>query len=161
MAYMNETTFEVLDLPRCREDEDTEGWFPVDELIAPSVQALNQKGYRTTYCCSGHPFSGLAPVVSVDDETGEEALYGYCEYSQGELYIAFDRDYGMGLITNIPDGFYMDDENTVIRFSYGTETGFKLLHKRLDACENLFEWARSLPIISPSRMFGTGVTSEN
>ena len=95
-------------------------------------------------------------MVSVDDETGEEALYGYCEYSQGELYIAFDRDYGMGLITNIPDGFYMDDENTVIRFSYGVETGFKLLHKRLDACENLFEWARSLPIISPNRILGSG-----
>lgn len=154
MVYMNETTFEMRDFPDIF--EDMTGWFSVDEVIAPVIQTLNLKGYRTTYCCSGHPVPGLTPVVSVDDETGEEALYGYCEYSQGKLYIAFDRDYGMGFITSIPDGFYMDDENTVIRFSYGMETGFQLLRKRLDACENLFEWARLLPIISPSRMLGSG-----
>lgn len=32
-----------------------ENGFEVDDLIAPAISILNKKGYRTAFCCSGHP----------------------------------------------------------------------------------------------------------
>ena len=31
--------------------------FHCDEWIAPTISILNKKGYKTAYCCSGHPVS--------------------------------------------------------------------------------------------------------
>lgn len=154
MVYMNELTFEVWDFQGVFGDMD--GWFSVDELIAPIVRELNLRGYRTTYSCSGHPISGLLPVYDSDPDIDGVEQCGYCESFSSAAYIAFDRDYGMGLITAIPDGFYMDDDNTVIRRRYKAETGFPLLHERLDACESLFQWACALPILAPNRLLCSG-----
>ena len=31
----------------------------IDEVIAPLIRELNIKGYKTKFCCSGHPFYSL------------------------------------------------------------------------------------------------------
>ena len=154
MVYINEATYEMWDFPGVPEgDESLNGWFAVDEVIAPVVQELNQRGYHTIYCCSGHPIRGLLPIYCESSEAdGEDEICGYCQTFSSSLYIAFDRDYGLGVCTAIPKGFFMDDENTVIRCDYGLELGYQLLHKRLEACERLFQWTRGLPILAPNRL---------
>ena len=154
MVYINEATYEMWDFPGVPEgDESLNGWFSVDEVIAPVVQELNQRGYHTIYCCSGHPVRGLLPVYCESSEAdGEDEICGYCQTFSVSLYIAFDKDYGFGHFIDIPKGFYMDDENTVIRYDYGLELGYQSLHKRLEACERLFQWTRGLPILAPNRL---------
>lgn len=42
----------------------------LDEFIAPAVMNLNEKGYRTRYCCSGHIIANRSPhdfYVSFED----------------------------------------------------------------------------------------------
>lgn len=55
----------------------------IDELIAPIIQSLNQKGYRTRYCCSSHNYT----------------VHGYIFFDgivpfgrMKEHYFTFDRD---------------------------------------------------------------------
>ena len=117
MVYIKEKTYEMWDFPSVSEDnESMEGWFSVDEVIAPVVQELNKRGYYTTYCCSGHSIHSLLPMYIESKEEGiEDEFYGYYPACSPSLYIAFDRDYGLGLCTAIPEGFYMDDENTVMQ----------------------------------------------
>lgn len=31
----------------------------IDEVIAPLIRELNIKGYKTKFCCSGHPFYAI------------------------------------------------------------------------------------------------------
>jgi len=150
MVYINETTFVMWDFPDIF--EEMTGWFPVDEVIAPAVRELNLRGYRTTYSCSGHPVSGLIPVYSSEPEDSDAEPCGYYETFSLSLYVAFERDYGMGIITDLPNGVYMDDDNTVIRHKFSVVTGFPLLHERLEACEKLYQWTGTLPIIAPNRL---------
>ncbi|MBQ6501541.1 MAG: hypothetical protein IJI87_09240 [Mogibacterium sp.] len=45
--FINQDTYEVT-------AEPTDNHFEVDDLIAPAIAVLNQKGYKTAFCCSGH-----------------------------------------------------------------------------------------------------------
>lgn len=45
--------------------------FEVDELMARPIQILNQKGYKTRFCCSGHSYekyevTGNIPYIMFD-----------------------------------------------------------------------------------------------
>jgi len=49
------------DLMRFELDEDkiyNRLSYPVDDLMAPIISLLNQKGYKTDWCCSGHFING-------------------------------------------------------------------------------------------------------
>ena len=35
----------------------------IDEVIAPLIRELNIKGYKTKFCCSGHPFYSLCEAM--------------------------------------------------------------------------------------------------
>lgn len=154
MVYINEESFEMWDFPEVF--EDMTGWFSVDEVIAPAVRELNLRGYRTIFSCSGHPIPGLLPIYSAEPENGEDEPCVFYETFSLSLYVAFERDYGMGIITDLPDGFYLDDENTVIRHKFSMHTGFQLLHERLEACETLYKWTCALPFIDPNRLLCSG-----
>ena len=52
MVYMNPETFELLHNPS--DTECLSDCVYVDDLIAAAIQILNQKGYFTDACCSGH-----------------------------------------------------------------------------------------------------------
>lgn len=50
------------DLMRFELDEDkiyNRLSYPVDDLMAPIISLLNQKGYKTNWCCSGHFTNGI------------------------------------------------------------------------------------------------------
>ena len=53
MALIDKDTFEIFSDVSSPEVENT---FECDDFIAPAIRVLNLKGYKTCFCCSGHPF---------------------------------------------------------------------------------------------------------
>jgi hypothetical protein len=77
-----------------------DGYVQIDELIAPSIQILNRKGYITIGCCSGHSFKDH--VTKLSSEVEYEVIYG--QGSGYNSHIMFKE--GISL-PNLPPGFKM------------------------------------------------------
>ena len=70
MAFINKKDFMVVStIPK----SESRAYFECDDLIAPAISLLNKKGYRTRFCCSGHPFphldSDIVDDISLIDDT--------------------------------------------------------------------------------------------
>lgn len=95
----------------------------VDELMIPIIQILNDKGYITKYCCSGH-YDGHHPNAYIMFEDWVE-------------------------LPSIPKGFKKDDDcsgHVVIRSTLPPRT--PLLDDFKSICNNakiLLDWAVALP----------------
>ena len=96
----------------------------IDELMIPIIQILNQKGYITKYCCSGH-----------------------YDYIHPNSYIMFED---WVELPYIPDGFIKEEkeegENIIIRSTLPLRT--PTLEDFKSICDNaktLLDWAISLP----------------
>ena len=94
----------------------------VDELLVPTIKILNDKGYTTKFCCSGHYDS---------------------QHPNG--YIKFE--YWVKL-PYIPKGFVLDEDNdgitirTILPCETPTLEDFKAI---CDNAKILLDWAISLP----------------
>lgn len=164
MAYFNTKTYEIWDsvIKEFRDD-----MVEVDEVIAPVIQRLNQKGYVTEYCCSGHPFKSIwegkmSKEEFLRTEQNEGKVFHSFEVdkntagigllaNKNNLYISFIKSYGFGTSIKLPDGFIYDEDETecdVIRFYYNNIEGYPLQHERLEVCEKLLNWANELPIVA-------------
>ena len=72
----------------------------IDEVIAPLIRELNIKGYKTKFCCSGHPFYSLCEAM-VDSEETAKAFVGLIGTERTEnprvpvraLYVTLDNDF--------------------------------------------------------------------
>lgn len=96
----------------------------VDELLIPTIKVLNQKGYITKYCCSGH-YDG----------------------QHSNSYIMFDD--GITL-PSLPKGFTMEehDGRTVIRSARPfRQPTFGDFYKICDDAKTLLKWADKLPYL--------------
>lgn len=142
MAVMHETTFELYhnDQTIC-----PDGYAEIDELIAPAIQVLNQKGYATRFCCSGHPTNDW---LMIDGET--EAGYDKANVPIN-AYILFRERI---TLPSLPPGFetenYPWDTGTTIRKYYHAENAeddgyFAMAKQILEAMEELYRWALALP----------------
>ena len=54
MALIDTRTFSIYAQVSVPEVESRS--FECDELIAPVIELLNKKGYKTKFCCAGHPY---------------------------------------------------------------------------------------------------------
>jgi hypothetical protein len=92
----------------------------LDELIAPTIILLNQKGYLTKFCCSGH----------------------WYEYSSN-AYIYFYEDC---IPEAIPASFKIDEHSKdVIRARYEANENESKYDFVIRINKELYEWASSLP----------------
>ena len=114
--------------------------FHCDEWIAPTIALLNRKGYKTAYCCSGHPVS----------------ITKYSDWQPLETYILFEEG-TVSKFKNLPNGFNVCNHNpNAIRWQV-IEYGKMRLPSRLDyehhevifalakVLGNLHKWALDLP----------------
>jgi hypothetical protein len=90
----------------------------VDELMLPIILTLWNKGYYTSYCCSGHIYDNYP-----------------------NTYIKFESEVD---IPYCPIAFAFEEENVIRKF-YKT-TDYALFYEILDVIKILQEWALQLPI---------------
>jgi hypothetical protein len=95
----------------------------IDELYIPVIKYLNEKGYMTKYCCSGH-------------------IYSSCT----ESYIVFHES--VTGLPSIPEGACIEKDKTIkIYFEYpenAAET--ELYYQILDNARKMMKWVNELPI---------------
>ena len=101
--------------------------FEVDELMLPTIKILNEKGYTTKFCCSGHYY-----------------------HSPSSGYLWFEE---WVELPNLPKGFSID-KNTKVGICIRPTRAFDRNHYKstykdfsiiCDEAKSLFEWAVNLP----------------
>ena len=135
------TCWEVLDSNVLNRANDDSLWCPkkncaqevvdIDECIILVIQELNEKGYMTVACCSGHFWDGL-PESSFPPYT----------------YILFDESVEPVDLPNLPDGFKIElnrgGAGFSIRKKYDIEDPMGLHIAILKTAIELTTWARGL-----------------
>lgn len=157
MAFMDMKTFEIW------AESNIDGFhnehIEIDEVIAPIIRELNFKGYKTKFCCSGHPYASLNEAFTNSEETAK-GLVGLVKTETTNkadmpiralyiapddfFYISFDGVNGQDFPVPLPDGFWWEEDNS-IRYEYSTNGIYELLEERLNACKTLYQWAEKLP----------------
>lgn len=130
MVYINKDTFEIYENLIGYEDE-LDNYFECDEFIANTIQLLNTKGYKTNYCCAGHVYPEKQRYK------GNEALIYFNPYISFEDVCNFET---------IPNDFYLskDKKSLCVDFE-DVELYEERKEQILEALNNLYEWALSLP----------------
>lgn len=98
----------------------------VDELMIPTIIKLNDKGYMTDYCCSGHYY----------DKGGSP----YIAFSR-LIFDIFGEDNLRKLFKDLPEPWYIDEEDM--------ENGFFCIRARmLDGMDDIkaFEYITDLNV---------------
>lgn len=98
--------------------EYIEEFITIDGDIAATISLLNQKGWKTEFCCAGHKNSTSA-------------------------YIYFRRNHYLKYIAILPKGWKIDVEDYVRKRDFIIRSKYDHYDKY-----ELYEWAKRLPIIS-------------
>ena len=134
--------WEVFDREVLRSGMSGEMWCPkrscnqevadIDECLIPAIRALNEKGYYTVSCCSGHFWD--------NDRIG-------CT----NQYVLFQESVKESDLGKLPDGFATETNDTGMltirrRFQNNEPSGLHM--EILKSSVILTEWARKLPDIN-------------
>lgn len=153
MSLIHKESFDILQY--CEDGREKE-YFEVDENIALIISMLNKKGYRTTFCCSGHAFASINEFRA-DNKDDFDCLIFFdlqdIRYENGRYkafdkdnakycYIAFEKDYSF---SGLPEGFTYDKNNKSIEKVYVSETDtYDLIQEIVDSMKTLYEWTKEL-----------------
>jgi hypothetical protein len=97
----------------------------IDELLLPAIILLNDKGYCTKYCCSGH----------------------YFNRERGSAYILFEDFVEGKAFKTIPKGFKKEKGNSkevVIRRDFHAKEPNAMHREALEISRDVLEWAEHL-----------------
>lgn len=153
MSLIHKENFDILnDCEDGREDD----YFEVDENIALVISMLNKKGYRTTFCCSGHAFANINEFRADNKEDFDCLIFFDLQdirYENGRYkaldkdnakycYIVFEKDY---TFPKLPEGFTYDKSNKTIEKEYVSESDtYDLIQEIVDSMKALYEWVLEL-----------------
>jgi hypothetical protein len=140
MVYMTPNTYELISKTDSEslDNVDSNTLIELDEMIAPVIQVLNKKGYKTYACCSGHPYD-------VIDGTNDVVLTSYILFDGGIILPSCPED------DIIEAGTYADKK---IRFGIrhyeeirnGKTKYYQVFNKIIKIMKNWMKWAESLPV---------------
>lgn len=118
MAYINKKDFSIVYKITNPDYEDK--YFECDDLIAPAISLLNMKGYKTSFCCAGHPFPTLDVSFNSNDKAALKELIqeydviellkiGQANINEELLSYAYDDRYKycVTFINDYPELFYV------------------------------------------------------
>ncbi len=153
MSLIHKENFDILQY--CEEGKEGD-YFEVDENIALVISMLNKKGYKTTFCCSGHAFAGITEFYADSKESFECLIFSDLQdirYEDGRYkaidrgnakycYIGFEEDYPF---PEFPEGFVYDKNARSIEKDYISESDtYDLIQEIVDTMKVLYEWVRGL-----------------
>lgn len=153
MSLIHKESFDILN--NCEEGKEGD-YFEVDENIALIISLLNKKGYRTTFCCSGHAFANINEFRADNKEDFDCIIFFDLQdirYENGRFkafdkdnakycYIMFAEDYSFSML---PEGFTYDKDNKCIEKEYASESDtYDLIQEIVDSMKALYEWAKEL-----------------
>ena len=172
MAYVNLNTFDILekDNPKA----DSSGYFECDEEMAGIIRILNQKGYRTRFCCSGHLYDEISDTLTEENTDLSEAelkeLYpGLLKIDtdpDGIRHLTLRQNLSLKSYVVFDDGIYLPSvpaewrlDRSVLSHNYYwdstftevrdlkelKENPFVFYKRRAELLSVLFDWASSLP----------------
>ena len=101
----------------------------VDENLIPTIRMLNDKGYTTTYCCSGHPWTSVHVL------------------GRAFAYIAFEGDINQSELAPLPKRWKFDKDSqtgVIIRAEYRSPDIISLQREILDGTIGIAKWADGL-----------------
>ena len=112
----------------------------IDEVIAPLIRELNIKGYKTKFCCSGHPFYSLCEAM-VDSEETAKAFVGLIGTERTEnprvpvraLYVTPDNDFYITFEENEQKPSYLSNPQDDTQFLLGS------IHRTQERTERVYE----------------------
>lgn len=100
--------------------------FEIDEEMIIPIKILRQKGYITSYCCSGHVYT-----------------------SNNGGYIRFDTDF-IEMPETSPDGWFFDGSNTIrYRDRDADDSDIKKRSYQHVQINRLIRWCQELPPATP------------
>ena len=171
MAYINKNDFSIvgyIDNYILADD-----YFECDDLIAPAISLLNKKGYKTEFCCSGHPFAvidscALAEYPSdeqkekmnlmsinpskdskdipdwVDKEEFPYFVSYLIPYPDCGFYVSFKEIYKF---SDLPEDAYIDEDNGGIywRIEEKATNDFAMVTRIYEFNKAFYEWVEKLP----------------
>jgi len=114
----------------------------VDDMFLPAIRLLNQKGYNTEYCCSGHT-----------EENGGNSYISFSFENDDEQEINLQKE--LENLLPLPNGYkfdMIDIKGYCIRRNYSTDLSTAEFHKEIlkNALATLI-WAENLPDISEEK----------
>lgn len=149
MAVMHSKTFEIYHNDQLIVPED---YIDVDELIAPTIQILNQKGYTTRFCCSGHPLTDHWLWRDAEAEEGYvkagAPLHSYILFEEGITLPSLPPGFEEG-INKYGDKPRMFIEKDHPITSAAENQFFAKAQRILETMKELYEWALELPEFQP------------
>lgn len=150
MVFMHKKTLDIVN--ELDYKLDRENYIELDELIALPVKMLNEKGYKTLYCCSGHVFGEYVYSDILDENVSLEDIGTIASYYPNcNMYIKFEKDYKF---SNLPKGFkldycYVTDTYRCIEYLIKAEEGTSdRLFEIMEHIKHLIEWVYELPKIN-------------
>lgn len=153
MSFIHKKNFDILN--NCEDGKESD-YFEVDENIALVISMLNKKGYRTTYCCSGHAFPDIIEFRSDNKEDFDCLIFCdlqeiryengmYKAFDKGNAkccYISFAEDYSF---SELPEGFTYDGNYKSIEKEFTCESDtYDLIQEVVDTMKALYEWVKGL-----------------
>lgn len=115
-------------------------FIPIDDLMVESMIILNRKGYKTLFCCQGHPYEGVnlghvcfeLPIFI--DENIPVPKHSYLDSDDSRVIRANKNKY-LEELSSEESKFNANDPKTSI----------ELLKSTTDFCISILEWAYNLP----------------
>ena len=100
----------------------------IDENLIPTIKILNENGYETLYCCSGHTWGIGTP-------------------GQASAYITFLEEYPPNELEPLPKGWTLDKDSQIgstLRAEYHNDDPVGLQCDILNGIQEVAKWALGL-----------------
>lgn len=108
MAYIDRKTFKPYSDISVSEVEQRS--FDCDDLIAPVISILNQKGYVTNFCCAGHPYPQYEEMYVLLYEDNYEAISStWGRFIPGDKFLYENAVCKKVSLEEVPEGHQFDD----------------------------------------------------
>ncbi|MBQ4590539.1 MAG: hypothetical protein IJP32_12655 [Clostridia bacterium] len=151
MAVMHRDTFKIYHNDQNIVPED---FIDIDEWIAPTIQVLNQKGYTTRFCCSGHPLNDNWLFIDTSKEKGYyesgNFVRSYIMFEEGITLPSLPHDFTSTQNTSAPRPRLVIEKDHPVT-SAAENQFFEKARRILETMKDLYEWALELPDFVPEK----------